>query len=314
MTETPQKFASAYGNCQADALLKILGQSPGFSQRYSKAPLPPCFEVKAEKLEDWAAQQAPQVGLLITQKLRKGWRKKDVFDSDWLATQVPDGTPRFDWSDMYYKAYEPHMAYPLTFPKRAPSHYLNLLHVLAFVNDRPWQDALEFYTNPSIFPRALLVGMHHAAQEGLAAREAGCAIQITPFIREHFQDERLFMSFNHPSRATMRYAANIVISRLGIEEPVPEGGWYTFSDKQGQPLLASMEDMLAKKSRYPMETSFYLQAKSVTAEEYFTRWQAALEEIGKEKLVKELEHQTRDPVMVAPILAAAAQHMGVTAP
>lgn len=306
---------TAYGNCQADILTNLLQQSSEFADRYKLARLRPCFAISDQEVTDWAHQQAPEVHLLMTQSLRKGWRAGiEIFDTDWLHRQCAKGAHWFEWSDMYYKAYEPQMAYPVTFSRRPPADYLNLLHVLAYVHGRNWQDLVPFYSDATTLPSAMLEEMHRAAQAELARREAGCSLQIAPFIAENWRRERLFLTFNHPGRKVVRHAANTVLSGIGIHTPVPEQGYFGFSASSGLPLLAAVNTMLeTPEVRDPAQT-FWLENKVVPMAEYFERWQASFDALGQEALQHELKAQMNEPVMARPLLKAAALFLGITLP
>jgi hypothetical protein len=302
---------TVYGNCQAAALMRLLLQVPEFKVRHMARPLPPCFTVSRSDIDQWAQQTAPSIGLFIHQKLRKGWRKDEAFDTDWLAQRAPAGIPVLTWSDMYYKAYEPHVAYPKTFPRCPPSDYLNLLHVLAFVHKRPWQDLIPLYRDPDTMPEAPLVAMHRASCDDLTEREAGCTMAIAPFIARNWRRQRLFLTFNHPARPVMRHAANQVLAHLEITGEVPEEGRHDFAEHACQPLLASVAHLLDEPSTKPFEQSFYLRGKTVAMQDYFEAWQTALERIGIPALMRELRVQAEDPVFVRPVLEAGARVLGV---
>lgn len=308
---TLQKF-SVYGNCQADALMTLLHQSPSFKARFDKAKLSPCFQVKAAEMKTWAEEHAADLGLLVHQKLRAGWRKDEVFDTSWLRSQAPPATPTFDWSDMYYKAYEPHMAYPLTFPRKPPSDYLNLFHVLAHANGLPWQAVLPLYTEADAFPLALVEELHRRAQADLTEREEGCALRIAPYVTENWREKRLFHTFNHPAREVMHHAARQVLAGLGLPDDIPETGWHVFLPRQSQPLPAAFEAPLRVKAKEPFAEAFSLRSQHIPAEDYFGRWEATLEAIGRDKLQTEIAAQAKKQSSVAEVLAQAARRLGVT--
>ena len=301
-----------YGNCQADVLSNLLQQSPEFADRYKWARLRPCFAVSDQEVLDWAAQQAPEVHLLITQSLRKGWRAGiEIFDTDWLHRQCAQGAHWFEWSDMYYKAYEPHMAYPLTFPRRPPADYLNLLHVLVYSHGRNWRELIPFYTDAAVLPVGMLAEMHRAAHAELAKREIGCSLQVAAFIAENWQRERLFLTFNHPGRQVVRHAANMVLASIGIMAPVPEQGYFGFNANSGLPLLAAVNAMLDRPEVRDPAQSFWLDNKVVSMVDYFERWQASFDALGQDALQRELQAQMQEAVMARPLLVAAARHLRI---
>ena len=302
-----------YGNCQADVLSNLLQQSPEFDALYKLARLRPCFAVPLEDVETWARDQAPEVRLLVTQKLRKGWRAQtEQFDPDWLRGRAAEGAEWLEWTDMYYKAYEPHMAYPLSFPRRPPVDYINILHVLTYANGRPWRDLIPFYEDPALFPAALLEGMHRAAQEELARREEDCSLGIARFMADNWRQKRQFLTFNHPGRDVVRHVANQVIDRLGLATPVPETGYFGFPASSGLPLLAACNQLLDTPDIRDPAVSFSIDHKVIPMADYFDRWQASFDQLGQEALRRELRAQAHhDPVMARPVLDIAARHLGL---
>jgi hypothetical protein len=314
MQEPKATGVSIYGNCQADAMLKVLLQAPDFAKTFTRQELAPCFAIEGPRLQSWAQDVAPSVGLFIHQRLRKGWRRDEVFDTDWLASHLPEGARVLEWSDMYYKGYEPYMSYPLTFARVPPDDYLNLLHMLAFVHERPWQDVIPLYTRPDTLPEPLMLDIHRLCVEELVKREADCTIRIAPFIAQSWQSERLFLSFNHPARATMRHAADQVLKYLGLVGPIPEKAWYVFPETACQPLFVCVSAQLQKPAPDPLQSPFLLGTRNVSMKEYFESWEAALTKIGRAQLLKELLAQTQNSEIVGPVLRQAAQIMSIGDP
>lgn len=307
-------FFTVYGNCQADVLSNLLAQSPEFAARYSLARLRPCFNVPEAEIQEWATTRAAEVDLLITQKLRKGWRGGvEVFDTDWLATQCAPNVRWFEWSDMYYSAYEPHMTYPMTFPRQKPSDYMNILHMLTFANGLDWQRVLLFYTDPDIFPKAVIEMAHQELISELSKREADCSIKIAPFIDRHWREERLFLTFNHPGRRVVSCAANQILDGLQIANRVPQTGYFGFPKESALPLLASFDAFLAIGDNRPLMDSFFLQEKAISAADYFGQWQATFAEIGVTKIREELVQQQRASNTRRAVIDIAARHLGLPA-
>lgn len=305
---------TTYGNCQADVLANLLTQSPQFADQYELARLRPCFAVSDQEIKDWVESSASNVHLLITQKLRKGWRGGvELFDTDWLTDRCAPGVARFEWSDMYYSAYEPHMTYPITFPRRQPSDYINLLHVLAYVHGFDWRKLEPFYSDPSVFPVTLIEAAHAQSLQELEKREADCSLKIAPFIATHWREERLFLTFNHPARQVVRHAANQVLEGLKIVDPVPPTGYFGFLATSSQPLLASFDAVLARPEGRSMAASFYLNAGAVPAPDYFDRWEASFSELGRDRMRDELAAQARDTTPKRDLLDVAARYLGINA-
>lgn len=302
---------TVYGNCQADALAKVLRQSPGFAATFGLAGLAPCFSIKEPALQAWAQDQAAEVGLIITQKLRKGWRKAEVFDTDWLESHLPESATRLHWSDMYYKGYAPQVAYPLSFPRRPPSDYINILHLLTFAHGRPFTDLFPFYTDPGIFPVALVEAIHKEALDSLAAREEGCDIRIAPYIARHWREERLFETFNHPRRPVLRHAAQQVLDRLGLADPVPETGPAPFRKGSGNPLLAAFDAVLERHDTVDPLAEFSLTGQTVRAEVHFARWEAEFETLGRARIARELAAQMEKAPATRMWLPVAAEKLGI---
>lgn len=306
---------SIYGNCQADALSVLLHQSPKFCRRYQLARLPACFLITEDEARDWAATHAPEVRLLITQKLRKGWREgKEVFDTDWLAARCAPNARRFQWSDMHYAAYEPHMTYPVTFYRLPPTDYVNLLHLLTFAGGLDWQRLAPFYSDPTLFPQTLVQAAHERDLAELARREAGCNVQIAPFIAERWRSERLFLTFNHPGRAVMRHAANQILAGVNVARPLPETGAHGFDSASGLPLLAAFDAALSAPERRGFDGGFYIGDRTVDAASYFGQWEASLTRLGREAARAELAAQIRNDPIKREILTHAARHLGVDLP
>lgn len=288
---------SVYGNCQAAAIARVLQEAPSFRSKYRIAPLPPCFAATEEQIKNWTNEASPNVELLITQKLRTGWRGKPLFDVDYLHEVIGRRSPHITWSDIYYKGYEPQMAYPFTFPRPSIGDYVNIAAELAFVHGKTVDDLIALYTNRDAFHRQAVEGIHQIALSSLASREAGCEMRASDFIASHWRERRLFFTFNHPCRAVVAHMARQALRHLGLRDDLPENGPELFGGIFPSPSLASFDQVLEVSQDDNFMERFRLEGKYVSAREYFERWFAFFNSLGKEKVAADLQkHLQANPI------------------
>lgn len=304
---TAMPLVSAYGNCQAAALLSVLFEAAEFAARFEHAPLSPCFAIEPAEIETWLAASAPRLGLFLAQHLRPGWRGAAVFDTATLAAPLPASCRRLAWVDAYYRGYGPELVYPRSFP-RSPLHdYVSLLAELGFAAGISAGTVAALHQDASAFAPPLVEAVHKIALHDLQAREdaAACEVRLAPFLAAHWREERLFQTFNHPLRPVFRHLAGQVCTAIGLEAAFPGTG----AEPLGHwlpPSLAAFDRVL---ERPPGPSAFYLAGRGVDAAEYYAAWYEEFGRIGGDAIAADLRQHAESDAISHLVVTAAAQRL-----
>jgi len=287
---------AVWGNCQAEVIARVIQESPGFKARYQHAKLPPCYLATSGEVQGWLQAHAPKVGLLISQKLKTGWRGEAVFDTSTLHQASAPGSRLLRWSDTYYRGYAPMMAYPVAFPRvSALSDYVNIVAELAWLHDRR-EDMLRLYSDPGVIPQETVLSIHETALRDLAAREDDCDLKAAPYLAQQWRSGRQFESFNHPRRPLVVNLVNQALDHLGIEDRAPEKGRPTFSRGFGLPAFAAFDAILDAPEHSDGPGPFIMKGQKISAEQYFSEWFQAFDRLGRDKIEADLAAHERNQI------------------
>jgi hypothetical protein len=214
------------GNCQAGPLSQML-----------KTTLPDVeiervVTVHLAKDEDRAeAYEALSVcDLILAQRVAENYPCKFVRNNE---LKDAFGSKVIVWPNLYYRGYNPELVYvkdavtkqPL--PSPLGNFHSSTVHD-AWAEGVPVAEAAERHRSVD-FNRTQYAGVPEESLLELREREVDCDIRISDWVAEHCWDQRIFFTFNHPSRAALAELVRRVIDssdllNSGLTHEVPAGG------------------------------------------------------------------------------------------
>ena len=216
---TDKKIACLWGNCQTGVLERIFTFYQDFAKEYVIVELPRVYEYElyAEIIMHLMERDSfwKHVDLFIYQTVKKNNRFHEIMATEGILRRLRAETVKVNILNLYFMGYFPQMAGK---PERK----------------RPAEYRFKLYYNDCYIDKMLSSGMQHdmikaesmrenlisadevlmtalSSLRELAEREKEADIKITDYIIEHYREERLFYSPNHPSeKLLLEYAARIM--------------------------------------------------------------------------------------------------------
>ncbi len=221
-----------YGNCQANALAKILMSSENFSRLYEYVPLPAVMHIQKDQLEE----VFPALDLLVYQPISSNL-KGAFFSSEYVCThQLKNTCSTISIPSCYFQGYYPELTYmrmkdnPLkTSPcftvkqKTIQVEYTDLTVLSSYLQNE--QQPLNQYQanapllDPLFYDHKFVRQVAKNSIQELVRREAEhqIDIKVSQFIKNEYQVKKLFYTINHPSFSLFHFLAEKLFSFLQIK-------------------------------------------------------------------------------------------------
>jgi hypothetical protein len=231
-------IALVYGNCQAEALRRILDTHPGLAASYQLLRVPAVHEISAREL--WMLRRLlPRVEVLITQRVKSDYRGMQL-GTDQLAAELPAGATVISYPVVYFDGIFPFHVYvnknddPISTPAAISDyHDLRTLHAAGQGWDTPttlrW--LAEFDPDP-----AWVRANAEASLDTLRRREASLTVRLADVIRREDRLTSSFNTINHPANVLITEMARQVLERLGYPDAeLVTGSTQTYLDHMKAP-------------------------------------------------------------------------------
>jgi hypothetical protein len=240
-----------YGNCQVQPVAQLLLANRSFRQRYRLICLPPVHEVQPHQSAQ-ILEAVRQADVFIHQPVQDNYRKLGFAGSQFLCNQLPQGAIALAFPSLYFMGYSPEIIYI-----RRPDGQIFQGPAGDYHNRYILDGVLEQHSLQLMFDRlsalegiapALSQQIAEASFAELSRREQALPVQIVPWLRQHWQQQRLFWTANHPSRAVLEEVARQLLLKLGCD-PLPQS--------QLARLQVALGDEPLGESSFPIHPSTY---------------------------------------------------------
>jgi hypothetical protein len=201
-------------------IAQMLLANRDFRRRFRLLCLPPVHELKPHQSRQvLRAVQAASV--LIHQPVQDGYRDLAFSGSEFLRRQLPQGAIALAFPSLYFWGYSPEVIYirrPDGQIYQGPAgDYHNRYILEGFLEQQPLQIVLDRLSAVTGIDSDFSRQVAENSLEELSRREQPLEIQILPWLRRHWQQQRLFWTPNHPSRALLAAIAQQLLFKLGCD-------------------------------------------------------------------------------------------------
>lgn len=210
--------ALVYGNCQAEALRRILFTHPGFAQRYQLLRVPAVHEITPHELE-LIQGRMPEVEVLISQEIKPEYRGL-ALGTEQLVDKLPASATVLRYPVAYFEGPFPFHVYvnrgqdPIS--TSAPfTDYHDLRTLYAASQGWDLVTTLRRLDELQLDPDWLRANAERSLAE-LTSRETQFAAQLTSTIREHPTSS--FRTINHPVNGLVTEVARQLLLALGHQD------------------------------------------------------------------------------------------------
>jgi hypothetical protein len=208
-------IALVYGNCQAEALRRILATHPAFADQYRLLRIPAVHEITPRELT-LIESRLPAVELLISQEVQPGYRGMRL-GTEQLSDRLRKSARVLRYPVAYFEGAFPFQVYlhrgqsPLATP--APiTDYHDLRTLYAASQGWDATTTLRRLAEFEIDPTWVRDNAERSLTE-LASRERGLSAQLSAVIRRHPTSS--FTTINHPTNRLVTEVARQLLTQLG---------------------------------------------------------------------------------------------------
>jgi hypothetical protein len=211
-------IALVYGNCQAEAVRRILASHPAFGRQYRLLRVPAVHEITPRELT-LIENRLPEVEVLISQEIKPGYRGLSL-GTEQLVGRLPSTAMVLRYPVAYFEGVFPFHVYvnrgdnPLA--ASAPITDYHDLRTL-YAASQGWDVAttLRRLDELQLDPNWVRDNAERSLNE-LSSREAAFTAQLTPVIRKHPTSS--FKTINHPANGLVAELARQLLAHLGHQD------------------------------------------------------------------------------------------------
>jgi hypothetical protein len=204
------------GNCQASALELMLTTSDAFASRFELASFPAVHEIPDADVPQLHEALAGAAAVVL-QRIDEGYRDGIGLGTETLARIAANATV-VRWPSIFWAGYAPDLFYLRDDAGRpvvdGPFDYHDRTILEAYARGDGVEAACALLADPDVPSDA--VAWADAATAELDLRGRDCDVQISAFIAEHFREQLLFFTMNHPANALLADVARQVCELLGL--------------------------------------------------------------------------------------------------
>ena len=211
-----KKTFTAYGNCQADALARVLMRHPEFNRAFDYLELPYAHDVTPDDLSR-IAETMRGTDLLLHQFLF-GASRAPALPLLQVMDALPPSAQRLSMPTLIFHGYAPQQVlYANALTLVGGVHDTAILH--GFLLGLSADQILAVIRHPDFYTPAFCQQQMETNLEAVAKREAMLEpdLRIAAFLRAHWRSQRLFDDITHPRRAVLTHMAEQVLAHLGFD-------------------------------------------------------------------------------------------------
>lgn len=284
--------AAIHGACQADALRRMLENHPSCAGQIEFFPLEENFKMTDTDLDEFENVIAPQLDVFIFQPDR-GIARADRFTSFAMVQHLRPNCLWVSFPMFRFEVYSPFFNYPLSQLGRTPYDYVDFAVIAQFLKGVPEEQVAERVAKVEL-DDAMIDQLLEWAYGKIEARENGemgqVDVLVSPFVREHVREQKLFHTINHPGLAVMSHLAEGVLERLHElgaldrahhDEP--------FEDHLGQ-IRLPLHPSIQRSFELPADREFFHKGNVVSEQGAISRTFEYLRGVDRKLLEQSLEY------------------------
>lgn len=239
------------GNCQVAAVKEILLSSGQFRSKYFILDIPPIHMITQKQMDiiEKCKFIFQECSLYITQYISCNNHFFPFYATENIQQLVDPRSQLIVIPVLYFDLY-----FPQTIHQKDTNKLLSEAGILSFpygdciLNELSKkytvEDIIKIACLDNLFPAKLLQWMYDTRFEEMQNRESVCDVKIYDYIIEHFREEQLFYSKNHPCKKVFIEFGKRLLEKLGFSDGDVE--------QARMPILDGWQEII-----YPSVASYY---------------------------------------------------------
>lgn len=275
------------GICQMKVMAELLRKSPNFTSIYNEIKSYIVYEITLQEMQRVLDEEIPTGDLVISQPISVGYRGTDLFSNKRTRECALKHNKRYiTITNMYFTGYDPVPFQPTNSEGKilAPYLYVPIICMDGLINS-DIESAKNAWNDPDAYSKEELERNVEMSLSLLESREAnifdteyGIDIRISDYIREHFRQDYLFHTHNHPSNILLLEVAKRIFTNVGIEYDIQKPAKELLGHTSIPPAL-SVYQKLGMSFDYP---NFTMNFQVKTLDEVLTKYKSYLVDATEE--------------------------------
>jgi hypothetical protein len=211
-----KRILTAYGNCQVDALARVLMRHPEFSRAFDYRELPYAHDVTPDDLPHIV--ETMRVTDLLLHQFLFGAGRAPALPLLQVMDALPASAQRLSMPTLVFYGYAPQQALSTNAVTLVGAvHDTAILQ--GFLLGLSADQILAVIRHPDFYTPEFCQQQMETNLEAVARREALLepALTAATFLRQQWRSQRLFDDLAHPRRAVLIHMAEQVLARLGFD-------------------------------------------------------------------------------------------------
>lgn len=209
------------GNCQSLPLHKILSNLSPFKNYFDIRYFPPVHIASTKEVAELHSLLEKEPCLLITQRIQDTYRENIGLGTNYLNSIVNEKSSIITWPNMHWAGYHPDL-----FEFKKINHqkilgefdYHNILILWAYHSGLSIDECVDVLISKDFVCDFEKNAMN--CTQSLKTRERDLQISVSDYIEEHFRDNRLFYTYNHPTNKVILHLAKKILAYLEINAQI----------------------------------------------------------------------------------------------
>jgi ribosomal protein S18 len=223
-----KKF-TVYGNCQARVIASVLSSSKVFKSEFEYFDIKAVHLMTPNELEFFIEQILPQLDLFIFQPVSNKCNNDERYSTNYLLSKLKSDAISISFPSCYFRGYNPEMKRTKLIKHGVDQdefnyHDQNLIKNFLSENIVSPEDFLSsdcFYSEDFSYQAVEeSITELELRESNMFGSERQIDIKVSQFIRDNYQKQRLFYTFNHPSTALLIYIGKAILRLLEFEDEI----------------------------------------------------------------------------------------------
>jgi hypothetical protein len=223
------KKYTVYGNCQARVLASVLNSSKIFKSQFEYLDVKAVHKMTPKDLECTINEVLPQLDLLIFQPVSEKYQNNERYSTNYLLQKLKSDAMSISFPSCYFSGYNPELKRTKLIKEGVNKDEFNYhdKNLIKYFLSEKIADSEYIIFGDDFYSKEFSCQAVEESIKELEKRELSIFgserqidIKVSQFIRDNYQKERLFYTFNHPSKALFIYLGKAILRFLGIEDRI----------------------------------------------------------------------------------------------
>lgn len=228
------KKYTIYANCQGQALARVLNSSQSFTKEYEYVKLKRVQNIQPHELESVIDKVIPDVDLFIYQPISRSYKNNPKYSASAMVSLLNSDSIHISFPSCYFLGYHPELRFIKVHTSKNSKNVTSLLRVngkqekslvhdaniiSGYLANQSSYQIKKTILDDDFYDKSFIAKNLDRTFLALKEREETFKVNIpiSQYVKDNFQEKKLFYTFNHPSKILMQYIAVQILELIDIK-------------------------------------------------------------------------------------------------